>query len=107
MRAHMRGHGRALRKLASAYFARERLLARVCAQMSGQIGGLRERLVALVALVRLFARVRPHVGLERAGSCVCLVAYATPIHAIQIGLTATSETRIHITAATATAYAAV
>ena len=51
----MCGHRGALRELAVTDLAAEGLLARVRAQVRGQVGRLRERLAAAVAFVRFLA----------------------------------------------------
>ena len=55
--------------------------------MGSQIGRLRERLVALVAFVRLLARMRSHVRFERARPRIGLVAHAAPVYSIISSLT--------------------
>ena len=84
MSPHVSGNGRALRKLASTYFARERLLARMRPQVSGQIGRLSECLITLVTLVRFLTRMGSHVSFKSARSRVSFVAHSASIDSIDV-----------------------
>lgn len=79
MRPHVCRNGGALGEATLAHRAAERLLARVCSKMRGQIRRLGEGLTAGAALVRLLAGMCPEVRFESAGPGVRFPANATEI----------------------------
>lgn len=75
----MSGDGRALREAPVADLTAEGFLTGVGSYVRRQVSCLAEGLVAVVAAVRTLARVRPHVGLERAGPRVRLAAHPAQV----------------------------
>ena len=75
----MSGDGRTLREAAVADLTAEGFLAGVGSHVRRKVGRLAEGLVAVVAAVGTLARVRPHVGLERAGPRVRLAAHPAKV----------------------------
>jgi len=79
----MRGDRRALREGAVADGTAEGFFTAVCADVSRQVGRLRERLATRRAYVRLLARMRTHVCLECARPRVRLAADATQVRLLR------------------------
>lgn len=75
----MSGHRRTLGETLLAYRAAERLLSRMGAKVSGEIGSLGEGLTTYIAAIRLLARVGSHVCLERGWTSIALATYLTDV----------------------------